>query len=74
LALYMRDARGPSKSRRVFVRHIAPRLGLSQPSTVAKIAREALQQQHGELMREQLALHLSRPAGPVPKFLVDKRF
>lgn len=42
VALYLRDVRGPSKSRRVFVRHLAPRVGLSQPSTVAKIAREAL--------------------------------
>ena len=43
MALYLRDARGPSRSRRVFLRHYAPRVGLSQPSTVAKIAREALQ-------------------------------
>jgi site-specific recombinase XerD len=43
LALYLREARGPSKSRRVFLRHIAPRVGLSQPCIVAKIAREALQ-------------------------------
>ena len=42
LAHYLRDARGPSKSRRVFLRHLAPRVGLSQPCTVAKIAREAL--------------------------------
>jgi site-specific recombinase XerD len=42
LALYLRDARGPSRSRHVFVRHIAPRVGLSQPSVVSKIAREAL--------------------------------
>jgi len=48
LALYLRDARGASKSRRVFVRHLAPRVGLSQPSTVAKIAREALQ--HADLL------------------------
>jgi site-specific recombinase XerD len=43
LALYLREARGPSRSRRVFLRHIAPRVGLSQPSIVAKVAREALQ-------------------------------
>ena len=48
MALYLRDARGPSKSRRVFVRHLAPRVGLSQPSTVAKVAREALQ--HADLL------------------------
>lgn len=43
LALYLRDARGPSNSRRVFLRHIAPRDGLGLSSIVAKIAREALQ-------------------------------
>jgi len=43
LALYLRDARGPSRSRRLFLRHIAPRVGLSQPSMVSNIAREALQ-------------------------------
>jgi site-specific recombinase XerD len=43
LALYLREARGPSRSRRIFLRHIAPRVGLSQPSVVAKVAREALQ-------------------------------
>ncbi|MDP7340000.1 MAG: tyrosine-type recombinase/integrase [Vicinamibacterales bacterium] len=43
LALYLSTARGPSKSRRVFLRRIAPRVGLSQPADVSKIAREALQ-------------------------------
>ncbi|MCP4037478.1 MAG: tyrosine-type recombinase/integrase [bacterium] len=43
LALYLSPARGPSRSRRVFLRRIAPRVGLSQPSNVSKIAREALQ-------------------------------
>jgi integrase len=43
LAVYLREARGPSKSRHVFVRHIAPRVGMSQPSVVGKIAREALE-------------------------------
>lgn len=42
LALYLRTARGPSGSRRVFVRRVAPRVGLSQPSVVGKVAREAL--------------------------------
>jgi integrase/recombinase XerD len=42
LAAYLRKARGSSKSRRVFLRHIAPRVGLSQPTVVSKIAREAL--------------------------------
>jgi site-specific recombinase XerD len=43
LAVYLRTARGPSSSRRVFLRRIAPRIGLSQPTDVSKIAREALQ-------------------------------
>lgn len=43
LARYLREARGPSESRHVFVRHMAPRVGMSQPSAVGKIAREALE-------------------------------
>jgi site-specific recombinase XerD len=42
LALYLRDARGPSASRRVFVRRIAPPLGLAGPSAVCEVARQAL--------------------------------
>lgn len=42
LAIYLRTARGPSRSRRLFLRRIAPRVGLTQPSDVSKIAREAL--------------------------------
>lgn len=43
LAVYLRETRGPSGSRRVFLRRIAPCVGLTQPATVSKIAREALQ-------------------------------
>jgi integrase len=42
LALYLRDARGPSTSRRVFLRRIAPHGPLSGPTAVCVIAREAL--------------------------------
>lgn len=42
LAHYLTTVRGPSRSRRVFLRRIAPHIGLSQPSDVSKIAREAL--------------------------------
>ena len=42
LALYLREARGPSASRRVFLRRIAPHVGLSGPTAVCVIAREAL--------------------------------
>ena len=68
LALYLRDVRGPSRSRRVFLRHIAPRVGLSQPSIVAKIAREALQcagllphgRVGGHIFRHSLATRMMR--------------
>lgn len=42
LALYLREARGPSTSRRVFLRRCAPHVGLSGPTAVCLIAREAL--------------------------------
>jgi integrase/recombinase XerD len=42
LALYLRMARGSSRSRRVFLRLIAPRVGLTQPTDVSKIARTAM--------------------------------
>jgi len=43
LALYLRDVRGPSPSRRVFLRQTPPCGPLSLPAVVSKIAREALQ-------------------------------
>ena len=42
LALYLREARGPSASRRVFLRCCAPHVGLSGPTAVCIIAREAV--------------------------------
>jgi integrase/recombinase XerD len=42
LALYLREARGQSASRRVFLRCCAPRVGLSGPTAVCIVAREAL--------------------------------
>lgn len=42
LALYLREARGPSSSRRVFLRRCAPHVGLSGPTAICLIAREAL--------------------------------
>ena len=59
LALYLSDARGPSRSRRVLVRHLAPRVGLSQPSVVSKIAREALRRA-GVLPRGRVGAHIFR--------------
>lgn len=43
LACYFREARGTSASRRVFLRHIAPRVGLSGPHAVSVVARDAVQ-------------------------------
>lgn len=42
LALYIREARGPSSSRRVFLRRCAPHVGLSGPTAVCLVARHAL--------------------------------
>lgn len=41
LAIYLRE-RGPSSSRRLFLRRYAPRVGLSGPTAVCKVAREAV--------------------------------
>ena len=59
LALYLSDGRGPSSSRRLFLRHVAPRVGLSQPSMVSKIAREALQRA-GLLPSGRVGAHIFR--------------
>lgn len=42
LALYLRQARGPSSSRRVFLRLCAPHVGLSGPTAVCLAARRAV--------------------------------
>jgi site-specific recombinase XerD len=42
LALYLREARGPSASRRVFLSRRTPPVGLAGPSAVCEVAREAL--------------------------------
>ncbi len=42
LALYVRGARGPSTSRRVFLRRCAPHVGLSGPTAVCLVARNAI--------------------------------
>ncbi len=42
LARYIREARGPSSSRRVFLRRCAPHLGLSGPTAVCLVARKAI--------------------------------
>ena len=42
LSLYLRHDRGPSASRRLFLRLSAPRVGLTGPSAVCAVAREAI--------------------------------
>lgn len=42
LALYLHEARGPSSSRRVFLRRCAPHVGLSGPTAVCLVARRAI--------------------------------
>jgi integrase/recombinase XerD len=42
LACYIREARGPSSSRRVFLRSCAPHGGLSGPTAVCLVARKAI--------------------------------
>jgi integrase/recombinase XerD len=59
LALYLSTARGPSPSRRVFLRRKAPRTGLFQPAAVSKIAREALQRA-GLLTTGRVGAHIFR--------------
>jgi integrase/recombinase XerD len=59
LARYLRDARGASASRRVFLRHIAPRVGVLRPSTVCQTARNALRRA-GLLPRGRVGAHIFR--------------
>lgn len=42
LAIYLREGRGTSTSRRVFLRMLAPRVGLGGPAAVGHIVRKAL--------------------------------
>jgi site-specific recombinase XerD len=59
LAHYLSTARGPSSSRHVFLRLIAPRVGLAQPADVSKIARHALQRA-GLLPSGRVGAHIFR--------------
>ena len=59
LALYLSTARGPSTSRRVFLRRKAPRTGILQPTAVSKIAREGLQRA-GLLASGRVGAHIFR--------------
>lgn len=59
LARYIRDARGASASRRVFLRHIAPRVGILRPCIVCQTARAALQRA-GVLPAGRVGAHIFR--------------
>lgn len=68
LALYLRKARARSTSRRVFLRHYAPHVGLSGPTAVGDVARAALRRAGlrpagrvgAHVFRHSLATHLIR--------------
>lgn len=68
LALYLRTARGASTSRSIFLRRIAPHVGLSGPTGICKVATEALRRaglQPGgrvgaHIFRHSLATHMLR--------------
>jgi site-specific recombinase XerD len=59
LALYASEARGPSGSRRLFLRLLAPHIGLSQPSGISKIARNTLRRA-GLLPAGRVGAHIFR--------------
>jgi integrase/recombinase XerD len=44
LALYLQEDRGISMSRRVFLRRLAPRIGLTGPAAIGHVVRRALAQ------------------------------
>lgn len=59
LALYLREARGSSSSRRVFLRRCAPHVGFSGPDAVCAIAREA-QRRAGLQPKGRFGAHIFR--------------
>ncbi len=59
LARYIRDARGPSSSRRVFLRRCAPHGGLSGPTAVCLVARRAIRSA-GLLLTGRVGAHVFR--------------
>lgn len=59
LAHYLRDARGPSSSRRVFLRRCAPHVGLSGPTAVCLVSRQALRRA-GVMRAGRVGAHIFR--------------
>lgn len=75
LAAYLRHARGPSPSRRVFLRLIPPRIGLTRPCAIDHIVRLALSRaaippgpRHvAHLFRHSLATRMIRHGASIPE-------
>lgn len=75
LALYLRMDRGESASRRVFLRVLAPRVGLTGPSAIGCIARKAFARAGihpggrvgAHLFRHSLATQLIRSGASIPE-------
>ncbi len=75
IARYLRTARGSSRSRRLFLRHIAPHVGLSQPSMVSKVAHAALHRAGllqagrvgGHIFRHSLATRMLQRGASLPE-------
>ncbi len=59
LSLYLREARGPSSSRRVFLRRCAPHVGLSGPTAVCLVARRAVRRA-GLMLTCRVGAHIFR--------------
>lgn len=75
LSAYLREVRGPGGPRRVFLRHVAPQVGLTQPATVSKIARAALRRASllppgragAHIFRHSLATRMIRRGASLPE-------
>jgi site-specific recombinase XerD len=59
LAVYIHEARGPSSSRRVFLRRCAPHVGFSDPTAVCQVARQALRRA-GLRLKGRVGAHIFR--------------
>lgn len=75
LALYIESDRGPSESRRVFLRCIAPRVGLSGPAAIGNVVRRILKSEKiqrpprvaAHLFRHSLATQMLRHGASLPE-------
>jgi len=75
IARYLQDGRGPSASRRVFLRLIPPRVGLARPCAIDHIVRLALRRagvpprprRVAHLFRHSLATRMIRSGASIPE-------